>query len=134
MSPRTNTQRIVIAGWPRAGKSTYANEIGRDRRMPVLHTDDLIVKMDWSACSEFVAREWMTAAGPWIIEGVAAARALRKALAYDPKGKPCDVVVNMTRPFAALTPHQATMAKGCDKVWREVEPLLRARGVIVAPG
>lgn len=125
--------RVVVIGSPRAGKTTYANKRGRREGVEVRHTDDLIdeVGLDWSGVSERVASDWFAQPGPWIIEGVAAVRALRKWLRYNPAGKPCEEIVLLEEPRVALTDGQARMAKGCAKVWAEVEGQLRARGVEV---
>lgn len=115
--------RIVIAGVPRAGKTTLAATMANVR-----HTDDLIGKLDWSAASLEVSR-WLDEPPPWVIEGVAVGRALRKWLSFNPVGKPCDVAWWFGAPRVPLEPGQATMAKGCVSVWAEIEPALRARGV-----
>lgn len=115
--------RVVIAGSPRAGKTTLSNTF----KGTVLHTDDLIGRYEWSAASEEVAR-WFDR--PYdVIEGVAAVRALRKWLDSHPVGRPCDQLIWLTRPFVALTPGQATMAKGCDSVFQEIRQELHRRSV-----
>lgn len=116
--------RVLIAGVPRSGKTTHAKRFGD----PTFHTDDLIGELEWSAASAEVAN-WISYPGPWCIEGVAVPRALRKWLAAHPGEKPCDVAYWMPSPHVSLTPGQEAMAKGCVKVWAEVEPELRARGV-----
>lgn len=116
--------RIVIAGGPHVGKSTAADLLG----LPVRRTDD-IIGMGWSEASAEAAT-WFDAPGPWVVEGVATPRALRKWLAAHPHGKPCDRVYWLTTVRAPLTkPGQAAMAKGCATVWVEIEPELRRRGV-----
>jgi hypothetical protein len=133
-------RRIVIAGGPLCGKSTRAHELGG----VVLHADPrsldrskavcgprcqhLREGLDWSSASAEVAA-WFNAPGPWVIEGVACARALRKWLATHPIGKPCDQVVLLTKPFVQLMAQQTAMAKGCETVWREISGTLRMRGV-----
>jgi len=114
--------RIVIAGVPRAGKTTLAGPCAR-------HTDDLI-RMEWHVVSDTVAT-WLDLPGPWIVEGVRAVHALRKWLAAHPEGKPCDRVVWLGTPRVPLTRGQDVLAKGCLTVWREVRPLLLARNVQV---
>ncbi len=126
--------RVVVIGSPRAGKTTYADKRGRREGVEVRHTDDLIEELAWSAVSEHVAVDWLAQPGPWIIEGVAAVRALRKWLRYNPEGKPCEEIVLLDQPWVALSSRQAGMAKGCAKVWGEVEGQLRARGVSVVVG
>lgn len=141
-------EHVVVTGIPRAGKTTFANAMGGEGAADVLHTDDLIGvqldagPLDWSGVSAYVAERWL-AGGPLVeslgrlelralfVEGVAAVRALRKWLAAHPEGKPCDRVLWFGTPVVALTPGQASLAKGCRTVWAEVEPLLRARGVAI---
>lgn len=121
--------RIIVAGGPRTGKTTLADRLGRDLGMPVRHTDDLIDSHSWSEASEAVSG-WCSDQGPWVIEGVAAARALRKWLVAN-EGAPCDVVKLLFGPYETLTRGQETMAKGCLTVWNEIEPELRSRGVVI---
>jgi hypothetical protein len=125
--------RTCIFGGPRTGKTTLAARLEGPAvdAAPVRHTDDLIGHLPWSGVSQVIADQWLTAPGPWIIEGVAVGRALRKWLRANPTGKPCDEVVLLWAPHAALTQGQASMAKGCAKVWREIEGELVARGVVV---
>jgi hypothetical protein len=123
-------KRIVIIGPPRSGKTTLALDMGTKTEVEVLHTDDKI-GLGWSECSEWIAEHWLTPPGPWIVEGVAAVRALRKWLAAGHEEKPCDLVIHVREPKVALSKGQASMAKGCAKVWAEVEGGLRARGVDV---
>ena len=126
-------QRIVIAGGPRCGKTTYAAELARPSGLTVLHTDDLIGTRDWSEASTQVAL-WFQRSGPWIIEGVSAVRALRKWLQMYSFGKPCDLVVYMPTPFVGLDGGQRSMQKGCDKVWGEIVGALVVRGVKIQRG
>lgn len=125
--------RLVICGVPRAGKTTLANSYVR----PVArHMDDLIsIRVGWSEVS-LTGSSWFEAPGPWIIEGVAAVRALRKWFRSHPEKwcglrAPCDRVIWLDTPRVPLTPGQETMAKGCRTIWREVRPMLLARNVHV---
>lgn len=113
--------RVVIVGGPRTGKTTLAGE-------GALHTDDLI-HLGWSEASQFVCDDWLTQPGPWIVEGVATARALRKALKARPGVKPCDEIWLCVHPVVELSRGQASMAKGVDKVWSEICPALTTLGV-----
>lgn len=131
--------RILITGGPRTGKTTLANRIadeyGDHVGTTVAHTDSLIATHDWSAASAEVAT-WLDAPGPWIIEGVALSRALRKwREAHPGEPPPVDKVIRLTEPYKSLTPGQATMAKGEETVWREIETWLHADsiGVIGCP-
>lgn len=120
------TERICIIGGPRTGKTTLAGTMSN-----VLHTDDLIGQFDWSGVSEHVAADWLARPGPWVIEGVAVVRALRKWLAANAEGVPCERVIVLAKPLVEISKRQASMAKGHEKVWQEVKPLLLARGVAV---
>lgn len=122
--------RICIAGGPRTGKTTRANA-SAGIAGPVRHTDSLILSHAWSAASAVVAT-WFDEPGPWIIEGVAVPRALRKWLEAHRTGRPCDVVLYLETPKVSLTAGQITMAKGVASVWREVSSALAARGVHLA--
>jgi adenylate kinase family enzyme len=123
--------RVVIIGSPRSGKTTLGHEMADASGARLRHTDDLIGELDWSACSERIASDWFEQPGPWIIEGVAAVRALRKWLAARQAGKPCDTIICLSQPRVALTPGQATMAAGCSKIWGEIRAELRWRDVAI---
>ncbi len=120
--------RILIVGGPRTGKTTLAESMALDSRANLRHTDDLIGVLDWSAASAEVAT-WMDSPTPWIIEGVAVTRALRKWLAAYPDGKPADKIIYMSKAFVETTTGQGTMAKGVATVWSEILPQLVSRGV-----
>lgn len=118
--------RIVIGGGPRTGKTTLA-----DQSFPpelVRHTDDLI-DLGWSEASE-AAAAWMAEPGPWVIEGVAAVRALRKALEASPEA-PCDKLVWLRHPHEVLVKGQASMMKGCETVLAQIVDELERRGVVI---
>src|SRR5208282_4330214 len=88
----------------------------------VYHTDDLIGRNpnsqeDWSEASAEAAR-WMKATpGPWVLEGVAAVRALRMYLDTNREGLPCDLVSFMSQAHVSLSKGQQSMAKGCWTIW-----------------
>jgi len=131
-------ERVVIVGGPLRGKSTLARLLFFNR--PIYCTDrradardvapaanDLNYMpdeiTDWSAQSQHVADHWLTMPGPWVIEGVATARALRKWLAERPGAHvPCDrvIVLRWPHPAADPTPAQERMAKGVWTVWQEI--------------
>ena len=119
--------RIIIAGGPRTGKTTLAKQIG-DRLGTVPWSTDDVMDEGWSESSLKVST-WFDRPAPWIIEGVAAARAIRKWLAAHPTGKPCDYYIFLTDPKVSTTPGQDTMAKGCLTVWNQIKPELARRGV-----
>lgn len=120
--------RILIAGGPKVGKTTLALELGRERNIPVRHTDDLIGACDWSSISTTVAT-WLEEPGPWIIEGVAVPRALRKWLATHPEGTPAETLFWRETTRVPRTAGQAAMAKGCATVWDEIHRELVTRGM-----
>jgi predicted ATPase len=119
--------RTVICGGPKTGKTTLSQSLPR----PVYHTDDRI-PLGWSEASESVS-QLFSSPGPWTIEGAAAVRALRKWLASNPTGKPCDQVILLSGVMdsAQYTPRHAAMAKGVETIFAEIEGELLARGVEV---
>jgi adenylate kinase family enzyme len=121
--------RTMIAGVPRSGKTTLAVRIAARTCIPMRHSDD-VIGLGWSEASEHVA-SWFAAPGPWVIEGVAVGRALRKWLAAHPTGKPCDVIIWLGTARVLLTPGQAAMGKGCETVWQEIKAEVVRRGVEV---
>lgn len=123
------TFRLVIAGGPRTGKTSLAQALLDDgAEGPVLHTDDLI-DLGWSEASEAASR-WLDEPGPWIVEGVAAGRALRKWLTRTPPGiTPCDAVLYLDQPQVEISEAQERMRKGCRTVWEEIHIALHSRGV-----
>jgi hypothetical protein len=111
--------KILISGWPKTGKTTTASEIGAALGVIVRSTDDLI-GLGWSEASEAAAK-WLDEPGPWIIEGVAVPRAVRKWLAANPGRPPSwDRFIVLEGPHVALTSGQTTMGKGIDTVLREI--------------
>jgi adenylate kinase family enzyme len=117
----------LVAGVPSGGKTTFARKLAALSHVPVRATDDLI-DLGWSEASERVA-QWMTEPGPWIIEGVAVGRALRKWFSAHPTGRPADRVFWLGRPHEKLTDGQCRMARGCETVFKECTPELLVRGV-----
>jgi adenylate kinase family enzyme len=118
--------RIAIIGAPRAGKTTLAEELRHTLGWPILHTDDL-APLGWSAASAEAARALHSTAH-LILEGVAAVRALRKALAAC-SCPPCERCIILERPRLPLTRHQLAMARGCATMLAEIEPELLRRSV-----
>jgi hypothetical protein len=121
--------RFVVAGGPRSGKSHFAAKLSGYYRVPVHGTDELL-GLGWSESSE-AASHWLDRPGPWICEGVAMPRALRKWLARNPEGVPADLVIWLNEPVERRNPGQEAMAKGCATVWAEILPELLKRGTQV---
>lgn len=131
--------RLCIIGGPKTGKTTLAAELAASRGPLAVGTaegafrvrsSDEAMHLGWSEASAEVAL-WLDNAGPWIVEGVAVPRALRKWLAAHAEGKPCDIVLVLTTAHIELSKGQAAMGKGVATVWAEVLPELRRRGVEV---
>lgn len=123
-------KRIVIGGGPRTGKTTLAEDMGGGVTIAVRHTDTLIEDRKWEEISER-ACEWLDRPGPWLVEGVAAVRALRKWMEKHPRGKPCDRLIWRRHPFTQLSVRQAALMKGCEKILKEISPQLKRRGIDV---
>jgi hypothetical protein len=128
--------RIAITGGPRTGKTTLAarllfthigatnNRAELDRR--IRHTDDLI-HLGWSEASQ-AAAAWFDEPGPWIIEGVAVSRALRKWRDQHPgEPPPVDRVIYLSEPHERLTAGQRSMAAGVATVHAGIEDWLGDR-------
>lgn len=121
--------RIAIAGGPRTGKSTLAKALSNIQGVQVYPTDS-IIKTDWSETSQ-LASTWFDTAPTFIIEGVAVPRAIRKWLARNPTGKPCDKLYWLAPAYVPLTKGQEAMSKGCFTVFKEIRAELERRGVEV---
>lgn len=116
--------RILVAGRPRCGKTLAALSLSRQHKAPLRSTDDLIKGSEWSEASE-KASLWLDEPGPWVIEGVAVVRALRKWLARHPPpgdGLPFDEMHWYRKLKCASTKGQNVLGKACETVWREIRP------------
>lgn len=122
--------RVMIVGGPMTGKSTEAERLrasmglecylctdtvsqagGRAPGKP-LHAPAQFDK-DWHGLSLWVSENWLTKSGPWILEGVAAVRALRKYHLANPVAPPpVDRVIWMNQERGALSNGQAAMTSG----------------------
>lgn len=130
--------RICIVGGPGCGKSTLALREASKLGCLVLCTDTLVQAqatgraqldgvlyapegMTWSGLSEWVSDEWLSRRGPWVMEGVALARALRKWHAANPgEPPPCEKVIWCTEPRMELTYKQISMLDGHDTIMHEL--------------
>lgn len=123
--------RIAIAGVPRAGKSTFALQLARATGFSVVHADDFI-PLGWSEASDEVARRLWTP-GPYILEGVAVTRGLRKALDIGPD-RPCDRVHWLGESREPHSAGQARMAAADRTRFADMRAELERRGVQVIDG
>lgn len=135
-------KRIIVAGVPQSGKTALAKSLGAELGYPVKHTDDLLQrdpKPEWSELSTVVAG-WFAESGPWIVEGVAAVRGLRKYMKVRTRREdPCDLVLFMPSPHPAsedgkLKPWQRSqghraMATQMDKHFEEIHPTFIQRKI-----
>lgn len=134
--------KILVTGAVKAGKTTLASKISKNpdfiknevvpfpSTLPVISTDELIGKMDWSAESEEVAK-WFDRPDSFICEGATVVRALRKWLAGHPTGKPAEKVIYLLNPLEELTKGQQASCKAQMTIWKQIEAELKARGVEV---
>ena len=107
---------LVITGAPRTGKTTLADALGARLGVRVLHTDDL-QHLGWGADSDEGAK-WMLEAEPWIIEGTAAVRSLRKHVKAGGGERP--VCIYLTAPRVQQTAGQVALARGIETIWLQV--------------
>ncbi|KKN56881.1 hypothetical protein LCGC14_0568060 [marine sediment metagenome] len=148
-------RRIVIVGGPRRGKSTVARAFRDEHQIPTLCTDPLRLVKDpesgvtylpeglgWSEASKFVADHWLLQPGPWVIEGIATVRALRKFLRERGEGaaellEGVEVIVLTDgHPEADINPRQEATAKAVATIWDEISssfPDAEVRGQAVEP-
>jgi hypothetical protein len=117
-------RRLLITGGPRTGKTTMAAKRATELGVTPQSTDDLI-PLGWSEASE-AASYLFDRPGPWVIEGVAVPRALRKWKARHPgEPPPYDELVVLTEPWVELSPRQAGMGEGVQTVLTELGHWLR---------
>ncbi len=126
-------RRIVLVGGPGVGKTTKALELGKLLDVPLVRSTDVLVEgRGWSAVSR-AAEGWLEDEGPWILEGCAMVRALRKYLAEHPRSsplaRPCDLVLVRFTSRKQLTKEQAALGKGVRTVLVEIRGELAKRGV-----
>lgn len=99
--------RVAIVGGPRAGKSTIVGHI-TDRE--VIHTDSYNGE-EWDALPGLLI-DATQGKERFVIEGVHAARALRK-------GMQVDAIVFIDEPVVERNPGQAAMAKGIRTIFND---------------
>lgn len=141
------TDRVVIVGGPRTGKSWLARELATESGAPRFCGDPKsLVKEPFGGVTylpeglamedestRYVAENWFSLPAPWICEGWIMARSLRKWMSLMQnieenrpglvmQDYPCDrvIVFLKQRPELDLLPGQVSMHKGCMKVWNEI--------------
>lgn len=140
------TERIVIVGGPRRGKSTMAVELSNAAKGCPIYCGDPLSKVkdpDVSVhylpedipfsgddgAAQWIAEHWFTMPGPWVCEGHVMARALRRWLAgtapFRDNGfelmRPCERIIVLDRPgFGMPSRGQESMHTGVMTVWREI--------------
>lgn len=125
---RESRGRIVLAGWPRSGKSTIANRLEASG-IPVLRADALIASHTWSEASAEIALQ-LAEPGPWCWDGVSCIRAIRKFCEAHPAGeRPCDLLVWCRTTYVELTPGQRSMGKGAETILAGIRAELLRRWV-----
>lgn len=125
--------RTLITGAPRTGKTTMALEMGvrhfctdpQDHPAVPAGVPGTPVGLGWSDASLWVAEHWLELPGPWVIEGVAVPRALRKWQFLHPDAPPpCDRLIVLTETHEALTERQAKMSNDLHGVLDELREWL----------
>jgi len=115
-------RRVAVVGGPRTGKSTFARTV-RDR--PVISTDDYM-DLHWEDVPAKVIEAAGAAGASFVVEGVQAARALRKGLEVD-------AIIVLTQPKVDLTPGQAAMGRGVMTVFNEWQSARPGAVIAVEP-
>jgi hypothetical protein len=136
------TERVVIVGGCRLGKSTLARSLG----LPVFCGDPSDKVKDFergvtylpsglgfgSESSQWIVDNWLPMPGPWVMEGHITARCLRKWMAAMQaieesrpglvmQDYPCDRVIVMTNdPWVELLPGQARLNDAVAEQWAQI--------------
>jgi hypothetical protein len=147
------TERVVIVGGPRCGKSWHARTLG----LPVFCGDPRSTVKDPEAsttylpeglgfgsdASRWIVDNWLPMPGPWVLEGHVMARVLRKWLngvMLEEPGVPPNhdwpvdkvIVFLEQRPELDLLPGQVTLHRTVMQQWAEIcdyfEPITEYAG------
>ncbi len=110
-------RKILIIGGPRCGKTTLGRKLSRELGIPIDHFDNYINKYEWSEMSEKIS-DWLSEPGPWIKEGVAGTRGLRKWLRKNAREPDFEILI-LNSPHVKLTPGQDRMHKNHSKILQE---------------
>lgn len=126
-------RRILIIGWPKAGKTTFAKSLAEREKLVHLCTDSqercpegltgTPNGLGWSEVSQWVSDNWLGREA--VIEGVALPRALRKWREEHPgEPPPADRIIVLDRRAPDMKQGQVSMGKGMDTVFAELEDWL----------
>lgn len=110
-------RKILIIGGPKCGKTTHARKLSRELGIPLDHFDNYIGRYEWSEMSDKIA-EWLDQPGPWIKEGVAGIRGLRKWLRKNARTPDFEIVI-LNDPHLKHTPGQMRMHKTHGTILKE---------------
>lgn len=142
------TERIVIVGGPRCGKSTTARNyrVGGiptycgDPRSKVKEPEHGVTYLReglefGSPSSAWIVANWLPMLGSWVLEGHIMARVMRKWLEQNKDLSenvyPCDEIIVFPNhhPSAIVTGQQRALHKGVMRVWNDVswrfEPIVK---------
>lgn len=123
-------ERVIVVGGPRTGKTLFAVAAAYKHGRSHRHTDSLVGALSWSEASAKVA-EWFADPRPYIIEGVATVRAIRKWLLANPDVPLPATIVYFDMPRIKLSAGQDRMRKATATIWDEIEPELVRRGATI---
>lgn len=132
--------RLIISGGPGCGKTFLAEQERTQRGLNHFLCTDTKAQAektgrshpkalyappsldgDWSGLSQWVADTWLCNRGPWVLEGVAAVRALRKWHNDNwSDAPPCEALIRLTQPMMPLTSRQAGMGDADDMRFSEL--------------
>ncbi len=124
--------KIVIAGGPRTGKSTFATRLNKELNIPIVSTDNYIA-CGWSEAPHEIIND-IKDLDNYILEGVNCGRVIRK---LNEKGLDIcfDKVYYLGEPVVKYEKKgQESLAKGCKTVWLDVIPILDALEIDVIYG
>lgn len=119
--------RIVICGGARAGKTTLAHRLSAETGLRVISTDSYI-GVPWDSVPEVVILS-IKHAPDWILEGVQAARVLRRWLRTAPDEAQVTRVYWLGRPVVERTGKQESSAKGVSTVFESIRGELLTRNI-----
>jgi adenylate kinase family enzyme len=123
--------RIVIAGGPNTGKSTWASILSVTTP-GLYYCTDVLKHLPWSESGE-AAYEELVANRGGVFEGVLAARALRYWVRSGSTERPCETVVWLTKPVPGTeeTDAQRRCRLGVNTIMKEIVFALEKAGVDV---